>query len=107
MALAGPSGAADHAAEILGPERGVLVREDVGIDGAEGSLGPVVKAVVEGLDDLFLEAAGARMRANPGFALDIGELGIGDTEYVHLDTGGDKRDHRMHVLWDAGRRVQR
>ena len=30
-----------------------------------------------------------------------------DTEHVHLDAGGDERDDGMHVLWDAGSRVQR
>ena len=74
---------------------------------AEGRLGLVVEAVVEGLDDLFLEAAGARVRADHGFALGVGELGKSDAEHVHLDAGGDERDDGMHVLRDAGRRVQR
>src|SRR5437667_11818026 len=34
--LAGPGEGADHAAEILGPERGILVGEHVGVDSAEG-----------------------------------------------------------------------
>src|SRR4030081_1550634 len=50
--LAGPGRAPDHAAEILGPERGVLVCKHIGFDIAEGRLGLVVNAVVEGLDDL-------------------------------------------------------
>src|SRR5205085_9837946 len=37
--LAGPGGSADHAAEMLGLERGVLVGEHVGFDVAEGRLG--------------------------------------------------------------------
>src|SRR3984893_16057608 len=103
MCLAGPGRGADYAAEILGPERGVLVGENVGVDSAEGRLGLVVEAVVEGLDDLFLEAAGSRVRANHGFALDVRELGKSDTEHVHLDAGGNERG--MHVRWDAGRGV--
>ena len=66
-----------------------------------------VEAVVEGLDDLFLEMAGARVRADHRFALGLGELGKGDAEHVHLDAGGDERDDGMHVPRDAGRRVQR
>ena len=42
-----------------------------------------------------------------GFALGLGELGKGDAEHVHLDAGGNERDDGMHVLWDAGCRVQR
>src|SRR6516162_5274429 len=59
-----PGRSADHSAEILGPEGGILVGEHVGVDSAEGRLGLVVEAVTEGLDDLFLEAAGARVRAD-------------------------------------------
>src|SRR5437016_6273533 len=53
--LSRPGRGADHPAEILGPEGGILVGEHIGVDIAEGRLRPVVKAVVKGLDDLFLE----------------------------------------------------
>src|SRR5260370_38187886 len=99
--LAGPSRGADHAAEILGSEGGILVSEHVGFDVAEGRLGLVVDAVVEGLDDLFLEAAGARVRAEDGFAFSLRELGKSDPEYVHLDAGGDERGDRQQVLRKA------
>jgi transposase len=66
-----PGRGADHAAEILGPERRVLVGEHVGVDSAESRLGLVMEAVIEGLDDLFLEAAGAWVRADHGSALDV------------------------------------
>src|SRR5437660_5623094 len=62
MCLAGPGRGADHAAEILGPERGVLVGEHVCLDVAEGRLGLAVDAVVKSLDERFLEPAGARGR---------------------------------------------
>ena len=42
-----------------------------------------------------------------GFALGLCELGKSDAQHVHLDAGGDERDDGMHVLRDAGRRVQR
>src|ERR1700724_2693181 len=107
VCLGGPGGGADHAAEILGLKRRILVGEHVGVDSAEGRLGLMVEAVVEGLDDLFLKATGARVRADGGLVLGLGELGKSDTEHVHLDTGGDERDDGMHVRWDAGRGVQR
>src|SRR6267142_2713499 len=105
MCLAGPGRGADHTAEILGPEGGILVGEHVGVDSAEGRLWLAVEAVVKGLDDLFLEAAGAWVRADHGFALGLGELGKSDAEHVHLDAGGNERDDGTHVRWDAGCRV--
>src|ERR1700736_723569 len=92
MRLAGPGRGADHAAEILGSEGGILVGEHVGVDSAEGRLGLAVEAVVEGLDNLFLEAAGARMRADNSVALGVREVGKSDAEHVHLDAGGDERN---------------
>src|ERR1700741_5024970 len=61
ICLAGPGRGADHAAEINRREMRVLVGEPVGFDSAEGRVGLVVEAVVEGPDDLFLEMAGARV----------------------------------------------
>src|SRR4051812_33468997 len=105
--LAGPSRGADDAAEIGAAELRVLVREDVGLDVAEGRIGLVLDAVVEGLDDVFLEAAGARVCADDGFALGLGELSKSDAEHVHFDARGQERDDRMHVLRDPRRGVER
>src|SRR5215472_2015261 len=69
--LSGPGRGADHAAEILGPEGVILVGEHVGVDSAEGRVGLAMEAVIEGLDDLFLEAAGARVRADHRIALGL------------------------------------
>src|ERR1700720_3378011 len=104
--LSGPGGGGDHAAEILGPGV-ILIGEHIGLDVAKGGLGPGMDGVVKGLDDLFLEAAGARVCVDDGFAFSVGELGKGDPQHVHLDAGGHERDDGMHVLRDAGRRVQR
>src|SRR5712671_4876388 len=104
---AGPGGGADYAAEILRLERRVLVGEHVRIDRAKGGLGPVPHPIVEGLDDLLLEVARARVSVNHGPALVVRELVIGDAHYVHLDTGRNKGDDRMHVRRDAGGRMQR
>src|ERR1700760_1999386 len=59
---AGPGRLADHAAEVDPLERGVLIREDVVVDGTKRAVRPVLHAVVEGLDDVFLEVFVARMR---------------------------------------------
>src|ERR1700682_3723245 len=52
---ASPGRSANHAAEIAAPESRVLVREHVGLDVAERRVGLVFDAVVERLDDVFLE----------------------------------------------------
>ena len=57
-------------------------------------------------DDLFLEAAGTRVGEDHGFALGVSELGKRDAEHIHLDAGSHERDDGMHVLRDAGCRVQ-
>jgi hypothetical protein len=49
-------GAADYAAEIDARELRILVGEHVSLYVAEGSLRLIPDAVVEGLDDVFLEA---------------------------------------------------
>jgi hypothetical protein len=102
-----PAQAEAHAAEVVRLERRVLVSEHVRIDCAKGGLGPVPHPIVEGLDDLLLEAARTRMSVDDGPALLVRELVIGDAHYVHLDAGRNKGDDRMHVRRDAGGRVQR
>src|SRR5438270_7845307 len=99
--LAGPGGGADHAAEILGSEGGILIGEHIGLDIAEGRLGLGVDAVVEGLDDRFLEALGARVRADHGGALGLRDLGNSDAESVHIARLGQEREDGMHMGTDT------
>src|ERR1700740_2707723 len=82
--LSGPSRGADHSAEILGPEGGILVGEHIGVDIAKGRLGSGMDGVVKGLDDLFLEVAGARVCADDGFPLGLSELGKTNAAHGHL-----------------------
>src|SRR5882757_6403113 len=96
-----PGGATNHAAEISRREMRVLVGEHVGLDVAEGSMRLVPDAVVEGLDDLFLEAVAARMRLHHRPALCVGKFGISNAQHVHLYARRQERNHRVHVLWNA------
>src|ERR1700746_1517078 len=73
-----PGGAADHAAEVAAREVWIFVGEHVGLDVAEGGMRLVPDAVVEGLDDVFLETAAARMRLHHRLALRVGEFGVGN-----------------------------
>src|SRR5437764_14817525 len=75
-----PARSPDHSAEIAALEAGVLVGEDVGLDVAERRVGLALDAIVEGLDDVFLEMRGARIGRGHGLALRIRALVIGDTE---------------------------
>src|SRR5258707_11296588 len=74
---AAPGGAADHAAEVAAMEVQLLVGDHIGLDVAEGRLRLVLDAVVERLDDVFLEMLGAWMGAHHGLALGVAVFGIG------------------------------
>src|ERR1700681_22217 len=80
---ASPGRSANHAAEIAAPESRVLVREHVGLDVAECRVGLVFDAVVERLDDVFLELIGARMRVYDRFVFPVTVFGIGQPQHVH------------------------
>src|SRR5271168_630445 len=92
-----PGGVADHATEITPGETRVLVGEHVGLDVAEGCVRLVLDAVVERLDDVFLELVAARMCPHYRLALCVREVGVGDTQHVHFDARRYQRNHRMHV----------
>lgn len=65
-------------------------------------------AVIERLDDVFLETRRAWERARTTASrLRVAVLGVGQAEHIHLDLSRDERDDRVHVLWDAWRRVER
>src|SRR5271163_4400344 len=72
---AGPGRGADYLTKIYRPEGRILVGEHIGLDIAKGRLGLVVDGVIEGLDDLFLEAARARVCVDDGLAFSVGEFG--------------------------------
>src|ERR1700722_13389827 len=93
-----PSRSADYPAEIAAHEGRVLVLEHVGLDVAECRFGFAFDAVVEGLDDVFLEVVAAWMRLDHGISLGIAVLGIAQAEHIHLDAGRDQSYHRVHVL---------
>ena len=65
----------------------ILVREHVGLHIAEGRFGLVLDAVVEGLDDVFLEMRSARMCMHHRLALRVAVFGISQAEHVHFDAG--------------------
>src|SRR6266852_3061748 len=104
--LPAPGGSSDDAAKIAAAEVRILIRQHVGLDVAEGRLRFVLDTVVEGLDDVFLEMRRTRMCTDHRLALGIAVFGISQAKYVHFDARRQERDDRVHVLRDAGRRVQ-
>src|ERR1700738_1575344 len=86
--LALPLRTADDTAEVHALELCILVRQYVCLHIAECRLGLVLDAVVKGLDDVFFEALGARIRCDDRFAIGAGEFRVGDSENIHLDTVG-------------------
>src|ERR1700756_3731530 len=77
-----PCRLADHAAEVAALECRVLVRKNVSLDVAECRFRFALDAVVEGLNDVFLEAAAARMGLDHGTSLGIAVLGIGQAQPI-------------------------
>src|SRR5438270_261905 len=104
--LPAPSRSSNDTAEISVSEVRILVRQHVGVDVAEGRLRPVLVAVVEGLDDVFLEMGRTRMCMHHSLALRVAVLPVFYAEHIHFDAGGDQSYDRVHVLRDARRRVQ-
>ena len=104
---AGPVQFANHDAEIPAVEMRVLVREDVGLDVAEGRFGLVLDSLIEGLDNVLLEVRRAGERLHHRLSLGVGKFVVSEAEDIHLDARRQQRDDRMHVLWNAGCRVQR
>lgn len=98
-----PVRAADDGAEIAAMKVRLLVGDDVCLDVAEGSLGFMLDAFIEGLDDVFLEGGRTWKGRNHGLADGIGIALIGQAEHVHLDARGRQGDYRMHEFRDAGR----
>src|ERR1700735_5452455 len=85
--LPSPGRGADHAAEVAAPEGRIFVRENIGFHVAEGCLGLVLDAVIEVLDDVFLEMRSTRMCMHHRLSLCVGEFGIVYSQYVHFDAG--------------------
>src|SRR6202022_3050008 len=100
--LPAPGGSSDHAAEIAALEVRILVRQHVGLDVAEGCLRLVLDAVVEGLDDVFLEMRRPRMGVHDRIAFRVAILGIAQSEHIHFDAGRHQSYDRVHVLRAAG-----
>src|ERR1700729_1418755 len=101
-----PRGPTDHAAKVASPETRIFVCEHVGIYGAECRIRLVPETVIEGLDDIFLEAAAAWVGANDRLSLRLGVVSIGKSQHIHFDTRGDQRDDRVHMWRNPGRGVQ-
>src|SRR5260221_76192 len=84
-----------------------LVGDYVGLDIAEGCLRFVLDAVVERLDDVFLEPLGARVGVDCGLTLGVAVFRIGQAEHLHFNAGRNQSDYGVMywgitgVVWSA------
>src|SRR3984885_15594349 len=104
--LPSPGRGADYAAEVAAPEGRIFVRENIGFHISEGCLGLVLDAVIEGLDDVFLEMRSTWMSVHHCLALSVGMFRIVYPQHVHFDAGRHQGYDRVHMLRNAGCRVQ-
>src|SRR3984957_6125932 len=95
----------DDVDEVGALVAGGVAVEDVGVDGAEGGVGPGGHAVVECVQDLVLEG-GAGVQGGDGGAVGAGDVVVAEAEDVVLDAGGDEGDFGFHVLGGGGGGVQ-
>src|ERR1700694_580393 len=100
--LPSPGGAADHAAEIAAPKRWILIGKNIGFHVAESRLRLVLDAVIERLDDVFLELCRTRVGMHHRLALGIAEFGITEAKHVHFNTDRHECHDRVHVLGMPG-----
>ncbi len=83
-----------------------LVGEDIGLDVAERRRRLVLDAVIECLDNVFLEVLATRVRLHHRLALGGVVLIVSRSEHVHLHSSGHQGHNRVHVLRDARSCVQ-
>src|ERR1700692_3897030 len=102
-----PCGTQDDLAEVQALVRRIAKLEHVGLDVAEGRLGLLDRSLRKGINDAVLERLLTRMRSHDLNPLFVAELVVGHPKHVHLDPGGDERDHRLQVFRHARRGVQR
>src|SRR5690348_12571978 len=97
-----PGRVQDDAAQVPALERGILEGEEVVVEGAEGAVGPVLQAVVEGIDDGVLEVVRAWPGGGDRLAFLVGKLVVRATGHVHARGDMQQRGLRMHELRNAG-----
>jgi hypothetical protein len=85
--FSGPARIADDTAKVASDEARFLVGDHVGLDVPECRLRLVPDAVVERLDDVFLEGGRARKDRDDGLPLRLALLAVGQAENVHLHAG--------------------
>jgi hypothetical protein len=100
--LALPLRTADDIAEVQAAELWILVGQDIRLHIAECRLRFVLDAVVKVLDNVLFKVLSTWIRGDNRIAIKVGEFRVGDSENIHLDPIGQERNHRMHLLRDAG-----
>jgi hypothetical protein len=106
LLLGGPSRVSHQAAKVPAVEMGILVGHDIGKTGAAGGLRPMLKAVIQGLQEVFRELRRIRISRLDGASLGVGEFVMAEPHQIHHDPFGGKRDDRMQMRGNPRRRVE-
>ena len=97
----------DYAAEISWLKGLLFVLDHVCVNVTERRIGPMLIAVIEFLDDVFLEVRTAGMGFYDLFSIRVAVRFVFYSQDIHFNASGDERDNGMHVLRNAGRGVKR
>ena len=97
----------DYAAEVSWLKGLLFVLNHVCIDVTERRIGLMLIAVIEFLDDLFLEVWTAGMGFYDLFSIRVAVRFVFYSQDIHFNASGDERDNGMHVLGNTGRGVKR
>jgi hypothetical protein len=66
----------------------------------------VRKAIIKGMDDLFLEMVSTWVRGDDFLAITIGNIEIAEAEHVHFDPSRDQGDFWLFMLGNTWRGMQ-
>jgi hypothetical protein len=94
------------AAQIHSLKCGIFERQKIVVEGAESRVGPPLHALVERIDHVVLETKGSRISSDDRVTLTVREAFISATGDIHTCPHLNKRYLRMHMLGNAGRRMQ-
>jgi len=84
-----------------------LIDNNIGLHAAKGRVWLVFNAVMICLDNVLLKMRRPWMGFDDGLPNPVRIFSIGEAQDVHLEAGGNKSNHGVHVLRNTRSRVKR